>query len=348
MSSVQWAAHGCVVPGDEVGVGHSGFEVFVADEFLDGADVVAGFQEVDGEGVAEGGAGDGFGDAGQLGCFSDGSLGAAFAEVVAAGFAGAGVNGEVAGGEDVLPGPVAVGVGVSASECGREVDVAVARFQVALVDHSDAAQVFSKGLDEAFREYGDAGYFSGGVAHVDLAMVEVEVPDAEAQAFDQPEAGAEYEFDDELVDAGEGGDHCHGFFSGEDDGQSSGVFGSDGGDGAGVYGEYFAVEEEDGGEGLVLGGGGDVEVYGQVGDEGGDFGVAHFFGVAFVVEEDVAFDPVYVGPFGADGVVFVPDGVTDLVEQFFGSVVHFVPAGVARSKMLVYTNLAVGVGLSNH
>jgi len=42
--------------------------------------------------------------------------------------------------------------------------------------------------------------------------------------------------------------------------------------------------------------------------------------VALVVKEDEAFDPVDVGLFGADGVLFFSDGVADLVEQFFGFV----------------------------
>ena len=44
---------------------------------------------------------------------------------------------------------------------------------------------------------------------------------------------------------------------------------------------------------------------------------AHVFGVAFVMKEDVAFYPLFVGLFGAVGVVFETDGVGDLVEQFF-------------------------------
>ena len=39
---------------ENMGVDHRGFDIFVAEEFLDGADVVAALQEVGGEGVAEG------------------------------------------------------------------------------------------------------------------------------------------------------------------------------------------------------------------------------------------------------------------------------------------------------
>ncbi len=37
----------------EVGVDHGGFDILVAQEFLDGADIVAGLQKVGSEGVAE-------------------------------------------------------------------------------------------------------------------------------------------------------------------------------------------------------------------------------------------------------------------------------------------------------
>ena len=72
-----------------------------------------------------------------------------------------------------------------------------------------------------------------------------------------------------------------------------------------------------------MGGGSDVEVYGQVGEEGFDFRGSHIFGMSFVVEEDEAFDPVDVGFLGADGVVFEADGLTNSIEQS-GLFVHFV------------------------
>ncbi len=55
----------------------------VADEFLDGADVVASVQQVSGESVAEGAAIDPLVDAGRAGDLAHGLLGTAWAEVVA-------------------------------------------------------------------------------------------------------------------------------------------------------------------------------------------------------------------------------------------------------------------------
>jgi len=59
-----------------------------------------------------------------------------------------------------------------------------------------------------------------------------------------------------------------------------------------------------------------VALNGKVRDKSLDFLGSHVFGVAFFVKEDVALDPVFVGVFGAIGVVFDADGVADLVEEF--------------------------------
>jgi hypothetical protein len=53
---------------------------------------------------------------------------------------------------------------------------------------------------------------------------------------------------------------------------------------------------------------------GQMGQEGLDFGTVHGIGMLFVMKEDKAFDPVEVGLFGADRVVFGPQDGADLIE----------------------------------
>ncbi len=58
--------------------------VFMTEEFLDGADVVAVLQKMGGEGVPEGVAGDSLLDAGYSGGFFDGALESGGFEVVAA------------------------------------------------------------------------------------------------------------------------------------------------------------------------------------------------------------------------------------------------------------------------
>ena len=44
--------------------------------------------------------------------------------------------------------------------------------------------------------------------------------------------------------------------------------------------------------------------------------IAHFSRVSFLVKVGIAFDPVHMGLFGTDGVVFDPYGVTLLIEHF--------------------------------
>lgn len=68
---------------EDVGVDHGGFEIFVAEEFLDGANVVARFKEVGGETVAEGVACGVFVDARFTNSFFDSFLEGAFAHVPA-------------------------------------------------------------------------------------------------------------------------------------------------------------------------------------------------------------------------------------------------------------------------
>ena len=86
-----------------MGVDHGGFDVFVTEEFLDGADIVAALEEVGCEGMAEGVAADAFGNGcrsyGLFKCF----LESAFVEMVALPSFGVGVLDAAGRGEDPLP-----------------------------------------------------------------------------------------------------------------------------------------------------------------------------------------------------------------------------------------------------
>ena len=64
-------------------VDHGGFHIFVAEKFLDGADIITILEQVGGEAVAEGVGGDGFLDFGDLGGGFDGFLEAGFVNVMA-------------------------------------------------------------------------------------------------------------------------------------------------------------------------------------------------------------------------------------------------------------------------
>ena len=81
--SIQRAAHGQAAAIEDVSVDHGRLDVFVTQQFLDGADVVVIFQQMRGKGVAEGMGRDPFGDASLLGSFLDAFLHSILVEVMA-------------------------------------------------------------------------------------------------------------------------------------------------------------------------------------------------------------------------------------------------------------------------
>ena len=85
--------------GEEVSIDHGRLHVFVAEEFLHGANSVAVFEQVGSEAVAERVATDALVQLGQAGSVADGFLQGAFFQVVAPDSAAARVGGETGGGE---------------------------------------------------------------------------------------------------------------------------------------------------------------------------------------------------------------------------------------------------------
>jgi hypothetical protein len=67
---------------EDVGVDHGRLDVLVAEEFLDGADIVIGLKKMCSERVTERVGADGLGDFGQARGFSNGFLEAAFVQVM--------------------------------------------------------------------------------------------------------------------------------------------------------------------------------------------------------------------------------------------------------------------------
>ena len=82
--AVQRAAYGQAAAFEDVGVDHSGFDAFVAQEFLNSPNIIAVFQEVCSEGVPESMATDRFVDPGSSDRISDCFLKPLFADMVAA------------------------------------------------------------------------------------------------------------------------------------------------------------------------------------------------------------------------------------------------------------------------
>ncbi len=79
--------------------------------------------------------------------------------------------------------------------------------------------------------------------------------------------------------------------------------------------QHLLVEEKQGAEGLILRGGGDALLDGEMAEKGGDLFFAHLRGVALLVEEDEAADPIEIGLLGAKAVVLAAQVPADAIEQ---------------------------------
>jgi hypothetical protein len=80
--------------------------------------------------------------------------------------------------------------------------------------------------------------------------------------------------------------------------------------------EYLGVKKEQGAERLVLSGRSDMALDGKVGEERGDFLFSHGVGVAFIVEEDEATNPVEINGLSANAVMLDAQVPADAIEQF--------------------------------
>jgi hypothetical protein len=112
--SIHRATHAVAAPVEYMGIDHGRGEVLVPQEFLDGSDVVAGFEQVRGKRMAEGVTSNVFDDAGLANSLLHGPLEDGFVHVMAALFARTGVLPALLLRKDPLPAPVRWGVGVFA------------------------------------------------------------------------------------------------------------------------------------------------------------------------------------------------------------------------------------------
>ena len=97
-------------------VDHRGLDVLVTQQILNGSDILTVLEQVGGEGVAECVAGDALLDTSEFGCAVDGFLQGAGADVVALGKSAAWICGELWGGKEELPDPLARRIGVFTRE----------------------------------------------------------------------------------------------------------------------------------------------------------------------------------------------------------------------------------------
>ena len=201
---------------------HGGFYVFVSEQFLDGADVVAVLEEVRGEGVAEGVGGDLFVYVGKFGSLSNCFLGNGFIEMMTADEPCEGVGGTLGCGEDELPCPFfGCGAVFDFKSVGKD-GVSVAFHEVFLVKGFYVLEhVFEFGY-QTFGEDGEAVVVAFAAANDDTMVVEVEIFDTQAQAFHNAKPATVHDFCHDTSGSTHLADHFHRFGVCENGGESFG------------------------------------------------------------------------------------------------------------------------------
>lgn len=269
--------------------------------------------------MAEGVAGAGFWNAGLGDGGFHGALEGFFAEVMASDEAGAGIGGEGSGGKDPLPGPFLGGVRVLAGKGIGQEDAGLVGGEVLGVEGSYLRQMRDQERFEASGEHGETVLLAFAVSDGDLTHVEVYVFDSEAQAFHEAQAHPVEEGGHEVRGAVQRAEDRADLGTGKDDGEA---FGPPGGGDAfqGRQGDAkdFAVEEQEGVAGDILGGSGDVFLDGQMREIVPNGAWSEGGGVPFAVEDDETPDSGEVAVFRAEAEVLEADDGTDPFQKRVG------------------------------
>ena len=158
-------------------------------------------EEVRGKRMSKGVRGNRFVELREANGLFDGALQDAFVEVVAHDFPGLRIDRTLSGGEDVLPGRLAIGIGIFTFEGIGEVNFAITFPEIPLVTDFHPLNLHAEVEEDAVGERDGAILLAFRVANDDLMTGKINVLDAQAQAFHQPESGAEEPGTPELARA---------------------------------------------------------------------------------------------------------------------------------------------------
>lgn len=169
-----------------VRINHRGANIVVAQQLLDGANIVATGQQMRGEGVTKRMTRNALRQA----CFSNGlfdrPLNQRFIDVMTPLVSRLGVPPAALLRKDELPPPFPIGVRVLAGQRVRQLDAAISVRHVLPVNRLDSVKVFLQGSNHSLRQHGHPVFIPLAFADRDLAALEVEIFDPQPQRFQQP------------------------------------------------------------------------------------------------------------------------------------------------------------------
>jgi len=182
----------------------------------------------------------------------------------------------------------------------------------------DRLEMVLKGRTDCFWQHCAAVLVPFAGPHGDLSAVEIEVFDSQSEDFGDPQPGPVEQLADQQIRPREFRQQGLDFPAAEYNRETFGTFGGDGEDFL-VEGkmEHLQIEEFQGCQSLVLGGGGDRAVDCQMGQKGLDVPLGEVLRVFQVVVKDISFDPGKISLFGPIGVVLPAQRIPNTVEKLF-------------------------------
>ena len=171
-----------------MGIDHRRFDIIMAQELLDRPDIVTTFEQMSGKRMPERMASSSLGQSGLRDRISHGFLNQGFVNVMATLFLCLGI------GPPALlrkyPSPICWGVGVFAVQGAWHLNSPPAVGHVALMDRLDLLEVVLKRDLELLGEHGDPLLRSLTASEVDFVAGEINILNAQAQTFHQPQGCA--------------------------------------------------------------------------------------------------------------------------------------------------------------
>jgi hypothetical protein len=170
--------------------------------------------------------------------------------------------------------------------------------------------------DEALRKRRHPIFAAFAITNHNLALGKIDILDAQPHALHQAQSTAIEQLGHELMDTAERVQHPSNLVARQHGREMFGLLGAHSLDGTlERLLEYLCVQEQQHAQRLILGGGGDMLFYRQVGQKSFDLRQPKIARVALAVEQHIAFDPADIGFFGTERIMFTAQDGTNLIEQ---------------------------------
>jgi hypothetical protein len=330
-SLIQGIAHGQSAMIQHMRIHHRRLHIVVAQQWLHRPDIVALLEQMRRNAVPKGMTTDACGEPCRTTGLANDPLQPTFMGVMPANDSCTGVFRQLVGGKHVWPQPKAAGTGVFSCQRKRYIDRANPLRDILRMAALDVRDMFLERYDQVFRQHRHPILHAVAIAHDALLWREIEACRASPQTFHSSHGRVVESGGHSRTGCGEGSHHLQGFRRGQHRRHSARLSGLDSLDGpAEQLSDPIAGDAQQGTEGLVVGGGGDLLLNHEVRQKRLDVCASHVFGMALSWKNNVPFDPGDLGLLRMKGIVLESDGFAYMVEPCLGTWFH----GLSRPEIM--------------